>query len=212
MQLKKIVTAAAYFRIHKRISTEVCSFWDSYPPLSPLKQELLFAFLSSLFSRLMLLQSCSLLEETDNPYYQQNSVHQPLSHQNIDIFFFKKRKKKRKKNCQYFSRFTQWKCWLLFRKRRKSDIVRIILVYTFFSHTRSSFLIFSGLKNFQPVSAIMLKPFSSIALPLPSLFASCSTVIMQCWGRRDSTHCQQTLLPCRHSLRPFSPCLNFVAC
>lgn len=106
----------------------------------------------------------------------------------------------------------QWKCWLLFRKRRKSDIVRIILVYTFFSHTRSSFLIFSGLKNFQPVSAIMLKPFSSISLPLPSLFASCSTVIMQCWGRKDSTHCQQTLLPCRHSLRPFSPCLNFVAC
>lgn len=96
-QLKKIVTAAAYFRIHKRISTEVCSFWDSYPSLSPLKQELLFAFLSSLFSRLMLLQSCSLLEETDNPYYQQNSVHQPLSHQNVDIFFFKKRKKNEKK-------------------------------------------------------------------------------------------------------------------
>lgn len=45
----------------------------------------------------MLLQSCSLLEETDNPYYQQNSVHQPLSHQNIDIFFFKKGKKTKEK-------------------------------------------------------------------------------------------------------------------
>lgn len=63
----------------------------------------------------------------------------------------------------------------------------------------------------EPIS-IFYSPFF-----LPSFFlfsfASCSTVIMQLGAEGPSTHCQQTLFPCRYSLRPlFSPCLNFVAC